>query len=128
MDLVYSVIGLALLEFWAFGLIIGAQRAKRKVEAPATTGDPIYERYHRVHYNTMEQLIVFIPAIWLYGTYISVNWAAGLGVVYLIGRIVYLKGYVADPKKRSAGFGLSWLPATILLFGGLGGAVWKVIG
>jgi len=128
MELVYIVIGLALVEFWAFGLLVGGQRVKRKVSAPATTGDDIFERYHRVHYNTMEQLIIFIPAILLYANYISINWAAGLGVVYLLGRIVYLTGYVKDPKKRSMGFGLSWMPATILLLGGLGGAAWKVIG
>ena len=128
MEIIYIVIGLSLIEFWAFGLIVGGQRAKLKVEAPATTGDPVYERYHRVHYNTMEQLVIFIPAVLLFANYISINWATGLGSIYLIGRIVYLKGYVADPKKRSAGFGLSWLPATILLLGGTGGAVWKVLG
>ena len=127
-EIVYIVIGLALLEFWAFGLLVGMKRVKLKIDAPATTGDPVYERYHRVHYNTMEQLVIFIPAILLFANYISVNWAAGLGTVYLIGRIVYLKGYVAEPKKRAAGFGLSWLPSTIMLLGGIGGAVWKVLG
>jgi len=128
MELVYIVIGLALLEFWLFGLMVGGQRVKRKVDAPAISGDETFERYYRVHYNTMEQLVVFIPSILLFANYISVNWAAGLGAVYLLGRIVYLKSYIADPKKRATGFGMSWLPATIMLFGGLGGAVWAYFG
>jgi glutathione S-transferase len=127
MELVYIIIGLALLQFWAFGLIVGGQRVKLKVDAPATTGDPVFERYHRVHYNTMEQLVIFVPSILIYAHFISTTWAAGLGVIYLLGRIVYLLGYVADPKKRAAGFGLSWLPNTILLLGGLGGGVWKLV-
>ena len=89
MELVYLVIGLALLQFVIFGLLVGGQRAKRKIDAPATSGDPIYDRYHRVHYNTMEQLITFIPAILLFATFISELWAAILALVYLIFRIVY---------------------------------------
>ena len=127
MEIVYIVIGLGLLEFWAFALLVGAKRVKLKVDAPATTGDPVYERYHRVHYNTMEQLVTFIPAILLFANYISANWAAGIGAVYLVGRIIYLRGYVADPKKRAIGFMLSWLPVTILLLGGVGGAVWALV-
>lgn len=128
MELVYVVIGLALIEFWAFALLVGMQRVKQKVEAPATSGNAIYERHHRVHYNTMEQLVIFVPSILMFATYISVTWAAGLGAVYLVGRIIYLKGYVADPGKRGAGFVLSWLPNTILLLGGFGAAAWALLG
>ena len=127
MELVYVVIGLALVEFWAFALLVGMKRVKLKVDAPATTGDPVYERYHRVHYNTMEQLVLFVPSILLFASYISPVWAAGLGAVFLVGRIVYLRGYVAAPNKRGTGFMLSWLPTTILMFGGLGGAAWAML-
>ena len=72
MELIYLVIGIALIEFWAFALLVGMQRVKHKVDAPATTGDPIYERYHRVHYNTMEQLILFVPAILMFSVYVIV--------------------------------------------------------
>jgi len=123
MDLVYSVIGLAVLQFLGFGLLVGMQRVRRSVEAPAVTGDPVFERYHRVHYNTLEQLVVFVPAILMFAFYISANVAAGLGVLYLIGRLIYLKGYVADPRKRAVGFGVTWVANVILLLGGLGGAV-----
>lgn len=127
MELVYVVMGCALLQFFAFGMLAGMQRMKTGVEAPAISGNDIFERYFRVHYNTMEQLVIFVPAIYLYGTYISVNWAAGLGVVFIIGRFVYLKMYIANPKKRGIGFGLTMMPNTILLLGGIGGAAARLL-
>jgi len=125
MPLIEIVIAFALLQLTYFALRVGAARGKYQVPAPATTGHDIFERYHRVHMNTLEQLVVFVPAIWLFGTYISQTWGAALGVVYLIGRMLYLRGYVADPKKRSLGFALSFLPTMALLLGGLGGAIVK---
>ena len=127
MELVYLVMGCALLQFFAFGMLAGVQRMKTGIEAPAISGNEMFERYFRVHYNTMEQLVIFVPAIYLYGTYISVNWAAGLGVVFIIGRFVYLKMYIANPKKRGIGFGLTMLPNTILLLGGMGGAAARLL-
>jgi glutathione S-transferase len=124
MAIVHAVIALALLEFFVFSGFVGRARVKYHIEAPAVTGHPIFERYYRVHYNTMEQLIVFIPAMLLFGNYISPNWAAILGMLFIIARILYLQGYVADPKKRSSGFGLGMLPVLVLLLGGLGGAIW----
>ncbi len=123
MALVAAVIVLALIEFLIFGLLVGRARVRCNVKAPATTGDPVFERYFRVQQNTLEQLIVFIPSIWIFGMYVSAVWAAGLGVVFVLGRILYLTGYVADPKKRSAGFGLSYLPNVILAVGALVGAI-----
>ncbi|MGI9290044.1 MAG: MAPEG family protein [Gammaproteobacteria bacterium] len=127
MDMVFAVIGLALIEFMVFGLLVGAARVKQGIEAPAVSGDPIFERTYRIHYNTMEMLVVFIPAIWMFAKYIDPLWASMLGVIYLIGRILYYLGYIADPKKRAPGFGLSWLPTVILLLGGSGGAIMSVI-
>jgi len=127
MDMVHAVIGLAVLQFFVFAGFVGRARVKSGVEAPAVTGDPMFERYYRVHYNTMEQLVIFIPAILLFATYIDTLWAAILGLVYLVGRVVYFRAYIGDPAKRGAGYGLSMLPVTILLLGGLGGAGWAVI-
>jgi glutathione S-transferase len=123
MALVAAVILLALLEYIVFGLLVGRARARCNIAAPAITGHPVFERYFRVQQNTLEQLIVFVPSVWFFGMYVSALWAAGLGVVFIIGRAIYLNGYVEDPKKRSAGFGLSFLPNVILLFGALIGAI-----
>jgi len=121
MQLVAFVILLALLEYVVFGVLVGRARGKYGVNAPATAGHPVFERYFRVHYNTLEQMVVFVPAMWLYGTYVSPSWAAGLGLVYVAGRFIYLLGYVADPRKREIGFGLSALPLLVLLLGALWG-------
>jgi len=127
MEPVEIVIALALLQFIYFGLRVGAARGKYHVEAPAVSGHPMFERYFRVHMNTLEQLVVFVPAIWLFGAQISALWAASIGVVFLLGRAIYLRDYVADPKKRSLGFALSMLPTLVLLLGGLGGAVYRCL-
>ena len=123
MELVAVVIVLALLEFVVFGALVGRARGRYGVKAPATGGHEIFDRYFRVHYNTMEMLVVFVPAIWLFGLYVSPRWGAILGAVFLVGRILYLRGYVADPSKREFGFGLSVLPVVVLLIGALLGAV-----
>ncbi|MFQ5635793.1 MAG: MAPEG family protein [Gammaproteobacteria bacterium] len=127
MEIVLIVIGLALVQFLAFGALVGRARAKYGIDAPAVAGDPVYERYQRVHYNTMEQLVVFIPGMLLFGSYVNPNAAAGLGLVFLIGRIVYFRAYLADPATRGPGFGLTILPATVLLLGGMGGVIWSMI-
>jgi len=114
---------LAILQFIVFGFKVAGARGKYGIRAPAVTGHEIFERHFRVQQNTLEQLIAFIPALYLFSRYNSPFLAAGLGVVYLIGREVYAATYVKDPAKRSMGFGLTFLPIAILLAGGLIGAV-----
>jgi uncharacterized MAPEG superfamily protein len=122
MEFVAFVIALALLEYAAFGMLVGWARGKYRVAAPAIGGHPVFERYFRAHQNTMEQLVAFVPAAWLFGTYVNPNWAGWLGLVFVVGRVVYLVGYVADPAKREIGFAMSSLPVVILLLGALWGA------
>lgn len=122
MEIVAIVIVLALMEFVAFGMLVGRARGLYGVKAPAMSGHEVFDRYFRVHYNTMELLVVFVPSIWLFGLYVSPQWAAGLGAIYLVGRIVYFRSYVADPARREAGFGMSVLPVLVLLIGALIGA------
>jgi glutathione S-transferase len=123
MPYVHIVVLLALVEFFYFSLEVGKARGRYNIPAPATTGNEIFERYFRVHMNTLELLVMFVPSILLFGQYLSPYIAAGLGVVYLIGRLVYLFAYVKEPKKRSAGFGLSILPIMVLMLGAIVGAV-----
>src|SRR5579872_6257764 len=122
MALVNLIVALALLQYFAFATAVGIAREKYNVAAPATTGNEVFERYFRVQMNTMELLIMFVPAILIFGFYVSSRIAAGLGAVYLIGRGVYFFSYVKDPKKRSLGFGLSAGPVLALLIGALIGA------
>jgi len=125
MDIVHAVIILALLQFLVFGGFVARARVKSGVEAPAMTGDSVFERCNRAHYNTMEQLIMFIPGMWLFGTYVSTTVAAGLGLLFIVGRTVYFRAYIAEPASRGPGFGLSVLPTFVLLLGGLGGSLWS---
>jgi len=117
------VTALALLQFMVFGFKVAKARGRYGIVAPAIAGNEIFERYFRVQQNTLEQLIVFLPALYVFSHYYSPLVAAVLGVVYLIGREIYAFTYVKDPKKREIGYVLTVLPVAILIFGGLFGAI-----
>ncbi|MDG2521585.1 MAPEG family protein [Caulobacter segnis] len=102
---------------------VGKARARFGVEAPAVTGHPEFERHFRVQMNMIEGLVVFLPSLWLFAIYWNDLIAAGLGALFLIGRVVYMLAYVKEPKSRSLGFGLQGLAMLVLLFGALAGTV-----
>ena len=118
---------LALLQFLYFGMLVGRARERLGVKAPATTGNEIFERYLRVQMNTLELLVLLLPALWLASGHLAAPWLGVLGAIYLIGRFIYLRAYVAEPSKRSLGFGLSALPILILLVTDLVGAVARLV-
>ena len=115
----------ALLVYAWMGIRVGRARAKSGVAAPAMTGDPVLERHIRVQANTLEWLPIFLSGLWLFAIYWNDAVAAGLGVVWIAGRILYALGYVADPKKREAGFLIQTAASAALL---LGAAVKIVMG
>ncbi len=127
MELVTIVIALALIEYSVFGILVGRARGKYGIDAPAITGNPIFERYYRVHQNTLEILVLFVPGMIIFAQYVSADVAAGLGIIFIAGRFLYLRAYVADPKSRSIGFALSYIPAQILVIGGLVGAAVELV-
>ena len=116
----------ALLTYFWMVLRVGRARAKSGISPPAMIGDPILERHIRVHYNTLEWLPIFLVGLWLFAIYWNDLIAAGLGVVWILGRILYALGYVADPKKREAGFLIQFVAATVLLLGAAGRIVWTL--
>ena len=128
MELVAFVVALALLEYFVFGLLAGRARATYNVPAPATSGHPTFDRTFRVHQNTLEQLVIFVPCMVLFGRYVNWQAAAGLGVVFIIGRALYFRGYVADAAKRSTGFLIGALAQIVLVLGSLIGAALTVLG
>ncbi len=123
MQLVAVVTALALIQYFVFGLRVGQARGKYGIEAPAVTGHPVFERHFRVHQNTMEQLVLFLPGLWLFATYVSAGIAAVAGVVFIVGRALYARAYVAEPKTREMGAVLTAGANGILLLGGLIGAL-----
>ena len=119
MDAVVIVTVLALLQYSWFGLEVGSMRAKHKCKAPAITGAPEFERMFRVQQNTLEQLIIFFPALWIFGYYVSATVGAALGLLFLFGRVIYARGYIQHPDKRAPGFIIGSLATLALILGGL---------
>jgi uncharacterized MAPEG superfamily protein len=112
---VQLITALALLQYFLFGILAGKARGQYGVKAPAMTGHEIFERYNRVHVNTLETLVVFVPALWLAASFFPAHWVAAIGAVYLIGRVIYLRAYVFNPATRTLGYTLSALPVAVLI-------------
>jgi len=101
--------------------LVGRARGKYGINAPATTGNEEFERVFRVHANTIENTLVFLPALWMFAIYMNDLWAGILGAVWLVGRVWYAVSYRRDPKSRGAGFLTGMLASGALLIGGLWG-------
>ena len=127
MALVYLVIALILVEYMLFGWQVGRARVRYNVQAPATTGNEVFERYFRVHMNTLEQLIVLLPAMLIFCHYWSATLTALLGLVFIVGRAMYFFGYTKAPAQRHTGAVVSTNPIVILIVGAIFGAVRSLI-
>lgn len=125
----------ALLLYFVMGLRVGGARGKFGVAAPATTGHPEFERHFRVQANTQEWLVLFLPALWIFsltldgltGGKLGDLIGAGLGVIWIIGRTLYMVSYVKDPSSRGSGFGIQALAGMSALLGGLGVVAWSLL-
>ena len=125
-DLLSAIVTiLAILLYFYMSVRVGMMREKHGVKAPATSGHPQFERAFRVHYNTLEALVVFLPLLWLATIYfVQIGWLpAGFGRVWIAGRIVYMTGYMAQPEKRGTGFGISAVAQLALLILALYGII-----
>ncbi|MCP5090224.1 MAG: MAPEG family protein [Gammaproteobacteria bacterium] len=123
MDLVAIVTILALGQFVLFSIQVGSMRGKHGIKAPAMSGHPEFERMFRIQQNTMEHLVVFVPALWIFARYVNPMWAAGMGLVFIVGRFIYRSSYLKDPASRSMGFTITFLPTAVMLVWGLIGAL-----
>ena len=112
LDLVTAV---AIAQYIWFGVLVGQARGRYGVHAPAVTGHETFERYYRVQMNTLELLVPMVPAMYLAARYWSPVWVAAAGAVYVVGRFIYLRAYVSDPKTRTLGYALSAFPLLGLL-------------
>jgi hypothetical protein len=126
-------LAMLLLFFWMM-LRVGGARMKFKIEAPATTGHPEFERHFRVQANTLEGLVMVLPALWILaltldaktGGLLGDEIAAGLGAAWIVGRFLYMTSYVKDPSSRSAGFGVQGLATIGALLGAAGVVIWSL--
>ncbi len=128
MQYVELVAILAVLQFMTFGALTGNARTRSGLKAPAITGHEGFERMYRVQMNTLELLVAFLPALFLAAKYWPAWWVAGLGVVYLVGRLMYWRAYVSDPLTRGTGFMLSMLPTSFLAILALAGIILSLTG
>ena len=127
MELIAIVTALALLQTFVFAFQVGQARVKHSVDAPATSGDDEFDRVFRIHQNTIEQMIIFVPSLWMFGYYVDAKIGAGVGLVFVIARLVYRSAYRGNPKSRGTGFSIGALSMMILLVGGLIGAVMSLL-
>lgn len=108
---------LAIVFVFYTGLHVARMRGKHNVHAPATSGHPEFERAYRVQMNTLEQFVLFLPLLWIATSYFrTLGWLApAFGLLWIIGRIVYMQGYMAAPEKRELGFAITMIGNAALL-------------
>lgn len=114
---------LAVAEFFGFAYAVGLARRRYGIKAPATSGHEIFERYFRVQQNTLEMLMLFVPSLWIAAHYWNPIWSAIVGAVYIVGRAIYFRAYIADPSKRTLGFVVGFAAIVVLWIGGAFGAL-----
>ena len=113
------IILIALFQYLFFTVRVGLSRGKYGVDAPSTTGDETFERLFRVQQNTMEQLVIFIPAMIAFSMYLSARWVLLPGLLFVVGRQLYSMEYIKNPASRTPGMALSLLSNAALLLGAL---------
>jgi glutathione S-transferase len=118
---------LAVLVYFLISFRVGQARGTYSVKAPATAGHPDFERIFRVQMNTLEWMPIFLPALWLFAIYLSDAIAAVLGLVWVVGRILYMTGYVEAANKRGSGFAIQAGAAAALWLGATVAIVWRLI-
>jgi len=109
----------ALIVYFGLGIGVGAARFKYKVAPPQTTGNENFERVYRAHQNTLEQIVIFLPCLWLFSIFVDPIWGSILGTIWILGRIAYAWGYYVQAEKRVAGFAIASLATLSLIFGTL---------
>lgn len=114
---------LVLLQYVWFASLVGQARGRYQVPAPAVSGHEMFERIYRVQMNTLELMVVLLPALWMAARYWSPVWMSAIAAVYLVGRIIYWRAYAHDPRSRTLGFALSFTPVVLLLIAVIAGVV-----
>lgn len=128
MEYVTLVVIIALFEYVFFTMRTGKARMDSGLKAPAVTGDEMFERFFRVQQNTLEQIVVFIPSIYICATYLNEPVAAVIGLLFIVGRAYYFMSYTTAPEKRGPGMIITVSSSALLLLGGLSGVVMQLMG
>lgn len=120
-----AVAVLAVLFIFYTGINVARMRGKHKIDAPAVSGPLEFESAYRVQVNTLEQAMMFFPLLYVSTAYFNtLAWLpAAFGLVWVIGRVVYMQGYMAAPNKRGTGFMITSLATLGLLILSIWGLV-----
>jgi len=118
----------ALLLYFYMSALVARARQKHNVPAPAMSGDPEFERTFRVQMNTLEWLPIFLPTLWISEMYWDDRIVAAVGVVWIVGRVMYMLGYIKAANQRSMGFMVQALAVLVLLIGSAVGAIMSLFG
>jgi len=121
-----AIILIVLLQF-SFAFLVGKARGRSGIKAPAMTGDPGLERAVRVQANTIEQVLMFLPALVLALPLLGDIYAAILAAIWIVGRVVFAKGYLRDPKARATGFIITVLALLVAVICAIWAAVRALI-
>ena len=123
MEFVALVTLLLLCQYVVFMGMCGKARAQSGIQAPAVTGDETFERAYRVQMNTVEQLVIALPAMWVSAMYFMPMAAAALVLVFFVGRMMYRVSYMKDPAGRGPGMIIGFLANIALILTGLWGII-----
>ena len=118
---------LAILVYFYSSILVSRARGKFGVKLPAISGNPDFERVFRAQMNTLEWLPIFLPSLWLFAVYASDGIAAAIGLVWVIGRVLYVLGYAQAVAKRSLGFAIQATATIVLWVGAFGAIVWRLV-
>jgi glutathione S-transferase len=115
-------LGAVALLFWTT-YRVGSARKAHGVMPPACEGPEAFLRVFRVQQNTVEQLMLFLPSLWLCGIYFNPMVAALMGLVWLVARVFYVTGYSAATEKRLLPFLIALIVTVLLWVGAVFGVV-----
>jgi glutathione S-transferase len=118
---------LAILLYFLTSIQVSRARVAFGIKAPATSGNPDFERVFRVQMNTLEWMPIFLPSLWLFALYINDALAAAFGLAWIVGRVLYMTGYSRAAAKRGLGFGIQAAAAILLWLGALGAIIRHLI-
>lgn len=110
---------LALLVYGWTIFACGRARARYGIKAPAVAGHPQFERHFRIQQNTLEQTVLFLPSLWIFSTHVSQFWGGIIGLVFVVGRVIYVASYSRNPDARGPGFAIGMVATLVLFTGGL---------
>lgn len=117
----------ALLLYFLTATAVMFARGKYRIKAPATSGNADFERVFRVQMNTQENLLLFLPALWLFSIYVSAYWSGIIGLVWLVARVYYALSYSRSAGARAPGYTIALLAFAVLAIGASVGIVLQMM-